>query len=66
MLNQANILSETAHVHPPVSASTPMELDRFVRKPVARVATTVPRRVSPKHLKCKTCQGKCCIGRCRF
>jgi hypothetical protein len=66
MLNQATIVSESAHFHPPASVAAPMTLQGVVRKPMASAESTPLRRVPLKRLSCKTCQGKCCIGRCRF
>jgi hypothetical protein len=66
MLNHSTILSESPHFHPPVSVAPPIALQGLVRKPAARAESTLQRCVPPKRLSCKTCLGKCCIGRCRF
>src|ERR1035438_1052192 len=66
MLNHSTILSESPHFHPPVSVAPPIMFEGVVRKPTARAESAPQRRVPPKRLCCKTCQGKCCIGRCRF
>jgi hypothetical protein len=65
MLNQSAIVSESPHFHPPASVAPPITLQGVVRKPAAREST--PQRILPsKRLCCQTCQGKSCIGRCRF
>lgn len=66
MLNHSGIVSESPHFHPPASATPPITLQGVIRKPTANAADAPQRRVAPKRLCCKTCQGKACIGRCRF
>jgi len=66
MLNHSTIVSESPHFHPHGSAAPPITLQGVVRKQGASAESAPQRRVAPKRLSCKTCQGKCCIGRCRF
>jgi len=65
MLSHSTILSENPHILPPVSAVPTITLRVAVHQPAGRADST-PQHVPPKRLSCKTCQGKCCIGRCRF
>jgi hypothetical protein len=66
MPNQSTILSENPQFHPSMSVATLLALEGGLRKPAARAESFPERRVLPKRVSCKTCQGKCCIGRCRF
>lgn len=65
MLKQSTV-SESAHFYSPVSATTRITLEGVLRKPVTAATAAPLRRIPPKRLSCKTCQGACCIGRCRF
>jgi len=64
MQNHSTILSVSPQFHPSVSAATLITLEGSLRKPAA--GSFPERRALPKRLSCKTCEGKCCIGRCRF
>jgi hypothetical protein len=66
MLNHSTVVSESPHFHPPVRVTQPISLQGFTQKAGARAETAPQRRVTSKQLSCKTCLGKCCIGRCRF
>lgn len=67
MLNYSTGLSDTAHFHPEGSATPPISMPAFVRKSVARTESLPQQqRIAAKRRSCKTCSGKCCIGRCRF
>ncbi|MGC9946744.1 MAG: hypothetical protein ABSF64_10290 [Bryobacteraceae bacterium] len=66
MLNHSMIVSESPHFHPPASATPPITLQGFVRKSAANGDSASQGRILSKRLSCKTCLGKCCIGRCRF
>jgi hypothetical protein len=66
MMNRSTIVSESAHYHPPAGVASPITLQGVVQKPGATAESAFQRRATPVRLACKTCQGKCCIGRCRF
>jgi hypothetical protein len=65
MLNASTLLSEGSHFHPPASVAAPIPLQAVARRPLTRVEA-LPQPRPSKRLSCKTCLGKCCIGRCRF
>lgn len=66
MLNQSTVLSERAHFHPSTSAAAPIPLHGVILKQAVKHGGDMPRRSTPKRMSCKTCQGKCCTGLCRF
>jgi len=66
MLYQTTGMGESTHPHAPASATLPITLEGVVRKPTTGVQSASRHHEVPKRAACKTCEGKGCIGRCRF
>lgn len=66
MLNQSTVLSERPQFHPAAVTTSKTMGQNALRTFGANAGAAPQRRVPPKKLSCKTCQGKCCTGHCRF
>ena len=59
-------MSDGTQFHPPIGASSHIELTRLARGSAASAVGNQQPHGPARKLCCKTCQGKRCIGRCRF
>jgi len=66
MLIEFAALSENPQFHPPAGVPAPVAFKGTGQKLAAKTAPIPPRRIPVKRHSCKTCLGKCCVGRCQF
>lgn len=62
MLNATSVPGEFTHLHPIVRHAAAQPL-RYAQRSEPRQAVRKP---PAREVRCKTCDGKLCVGRCRF